>query len=293
MTTSEPLVSVIVPCYNHANFVKICLQSILKQSYQNFELIILDDGSSDNSKAVVESFLESLPASQQRIHFDSHKNIGLCATLNKGLTLSKGEYIAVIASDDIMMLDRLEKQVAYLENNQDVAVCGGNMLSIDDDGVLLSKQKIMPACTLDFDDIFWRDNGGPPAPTAMIRKSALDEAGNYNPDIGIEDLYMWFKITANGHKIGIINDVLSYYRSHDSNMHNNYAWMIDNICKIYSDYQDHPKYAEVVDDFLTSMFIKTAAKDKPLSRSLIKELNWSRQLNKKVKGLLRLAFNWF
>ena len=67
MTTSEPLVSVIVPCYNHANFVKICMQSILKQSYQNFELIILDDGSSDNSKAVVESFLESLPASQQRI----------------------------------------------------------------------------------------------------------------------------------------------------------------------------------------------------------------------------------
>lgn len=293
MHKSQPLVSVVVPCYNHAGFVEDCLRSILKQSYRNFELIILDDGSPDNSKQVIENFINKLTDSPQRIYFDSHKNIGLCATLNKGIALARGEYVVTFASDDIMMLDRLEKQVAYLEANPDVGVCGGSMLGIDDNGVILSKQKTLSACTLDFDDIFWRNNGGPAAPTAMIRKSALDEAGDYDPNSGIEDLYMWLKITANGHKIGIVSDVLAYYRSHDNNMHNNYAWMIDNIQKIYSGYQDHPKYPEVLDNFLTSMFVKTAKKDKAIAWSLLKDLDWSRQTNKKIKGLMRLVFSWF
>lgn len=294
MHKPQPLVSVIVPCYNHAGFVEACLQSILKQSYRNFELIILDDGSPDNSKQVIEAFLSKLPKGcEQHIHFDSHDNIGLCATLNKGIALSQGKYVVTFASDDIMVLDRLEKQVAYLETNPEVGVCGGSMLGIDNDGVTLSKQKTLSACTLDFDDIFWRDNGGPPAPTAMIRKSVLDEAGEYDTNSGIEDLYMWLKITANGHKIGIISDVLAYYRSHDNNMHNNYAWMIDNIQRIYSGYQDHPKYAEVLDNFLTSMFVKTAKKDKAIAWGLLKDLDWSRQTNKKIKGLMRLVFNWF
>ena len=291
MNTSQPLVSVIIPSYNHAHFVEACLQSVLKQSYRDFELIILDDGSPDDSKSVIEGFLEKLSSCRQRIHFDSHSNIGLCATLNKGLSLAQGKYVVIFASDDIMMLDRLEKQVAYLEKNSEVAVCGGSMLGIDNDGVLLSKQKILPACRLDFDDVFWRGSGGLPAPTAMIRKSVIDEVGGYDPAIAIEDLYMWLKITAHGHKMSITSDVVAYYRSHDANMHGNYQWMIDNIRKIYLDYQSHPKYAEVLDDFLTSMLVKTAKQHKNIARDLLKDLDWSRLRGKKIKGLLRLVLS--
>lgn len=287
MSFEQPLVSVIVPSYNHEPFINECLNSIFKQSYNNIELIVLDDGSSDQSYNVIKSL-----SKQHNFYFDHHQNMGLPATLNKGLRLAHGKYIAIIASDDIMMLDRIEKQVNYLEQYSDIAVCGGNMLAIDNKSQLLTKQRIKPACTLDFDDLFWRDKGGPPAPTAMIRKSVIDKVGGYDPDIAIEDLYMWLKITNHGYKIAVLNDVFAYYRKHGANSHRNYAWLIDNALKIYSAYRDHPKYKHVVNDFQTSMFVKIAEHDKKLALKLLKRITWFDRPMKTLKGITRLLFKW-
>ena len=284
---NSPLVSVIVPCFNHEQYVLDCLLSILRQTYTNIELIVLDDGSSDKSLDKIKTLSD-----EYSFHFESHPNMGLPATLNKGIAMSRGKYIAAIASDDLMMLDRIEKQVSLLEARPDVAVCGGNMLSINQKGEVLSKQKIVESIELDFDDLFWKDNGGPPAPTAMIRKNVIVEVGGYKPDILVEDLYMWLKISNKGYKISILNDVLAYYRKHESNSHSNYEWLIENVLKIYSDYRAHPKYHYVVNQFLVSMFVKASGNNKPLAVSLLRKISWRMAPQKITKGIIRHIFSW-
>lgn len=288
VTTNKtpPLVSIIVPSYNHENYISACLASIFEQSYPHIELIVLDDGSSDNSAAIIAEHQKA-----NDFFFETHANMGLAATLNKGLSKATGDYIAIFASDDVMALDRIEVQVDYMEANPETGACGGNMLAIDDAGNILSKRKTLAAASFDFDDMFVKNLGGPPAPTAMIRQSAIQQVGGYNPDIAIEDQYMWLKLGFHGYRVAILENVLAYYRDHGENSHKKYEWMIENVKKIYADYHSHPEYSRVLDRFLTSMILKTAATDKKLARQLFKEVSWRYQPLKKIKGLYRLLAN--
>ncbi len=280
-----PQVTVIVPCYNHQAYVRDCIHSILNQTYPNIQLIVLDDGSSDDSPKILSEL-----AGQHGFHYEHQQNMGLCRTLNKGISLATGKYICTLASDDMMFLDRLEKQVSALEARQDLAVCAGNMINISDSSEVLSKQRIRPRREVDFDDLFWRNVAGPAAPTAMIRKSVLDKVGGYDPDIRIEDLYMWLKITAAGHKVLILNDLVAYYRKHDSNTHSNYRMMLEHETKIISAYSDHPKFETVRKRLLLSTFVKTADRDKKLARELLKEISFWDSPAKVGKGFFRLLF---
>ncbi len=103
MNKQKPLVSVVIPCYNHENFVQDSIQSVIDQTYQNIELIIIDDGSKDGS---VEKIQEMIPACQERFvrfEFRHRPNKGLSATLNEALEWCEGEYYSPIASDDIIL----------------------------------------------------------------------------------------------------------------------------------------------------------------------------------------------
>ncbi|WP_211828568.1 glycosyltransferase family 2 protein [Kistimonas asteriae] len=278
-----PLVSVLVPCYNHQNYVKDAINSILNQTYSNIELIVLDDGSTDNSPAILAELSE-----KHGFYYEHQQNMGLNGTLNKGLSLAKGQYICPFASDDVMFLDRIEKQVALLESRPDVAVCAGNMIAISETGEIASSLKIRPAREVDFDDLFWRKIPGPAAPTAMIRSSVIDEVGHYDPDIRIEDLYMWLKITHAGHKIYILNDVLAYYRKHTGNFHSNYKSMLENELRIIGSYASHPKYNEVKKRLLISTFVKTANRDKLFAKELLGQISFFDAPLKISKGVVRL-----
>ena len=104
----SPKVSIIMPVYNTASFLKEAIESILSQTYSNFEFIIINDGSTDSSKSIIESF------NDPRIKvINNEHNIGIIATRNKGLTYAQGEYIACMDSDDISLPTRIEKQVKY------------------------------------------------------------------------------------------------------------------------------------------------------------------------------------
>ena len=278
-----PLVSVIVPCYNHQDYVRDAISSILNQTYSNIELIVLDDGSTDNSPAVLAELSE-----KHGFYYEHQQNMGLNGTLNKGLSLAKGQYICPFASDDVMFLDRIEKQVALLESRPDVAVCAGNMIAISETGEISSSLKIRPAREVDFDDLFWRNIPGPAAPTAMIRSSVLDEVGHYDPEIRIEDLYMWLRITNAGYKIYILNDLLAYYRKHSGNFHSNYRSMLENELKIIDSYATHPKYNEVKQRLLLSTFVKTSDRDKSLARELLGQLGFFYAPMKITKGIMRM-----
>ena len=217
MTITPPLVSVIIPCYNHESYIEASIMSVLNQTYENVELIVLDDGSKDSSPDIISRLHR-----QHGFYFEPQSNIGLAKTLNKAIGLAKGKYISYIGSDDIMLPDKTATQVDYMESRPDIAVCGGNIIAIDQNGNKHPKQKNPPYREIDFDDVFVGLNAGIAAPTAMMRKDVLDEEGGYDPDIALEDIYMWLKLTSRGHIISGLDSVLLYYRKHPSNTYKNY-----------------------------------------------------------------------
>ena len=108
----KPLVSVICLCYNHARFVREAVESVLNQSYKNIQVIIADDASTDNSIEEIHS-LKATYAPVELLLFS--KNLGNCKAFNEALKLAKGEFVIDFATDDVMMSDRIEKQVAFFE----------------------------------------------------------------------------------------------------------------------------------------------------------------------------------
>ena len=247
MPRDLPLVSVIISCFNHEDYVQACIESVVRQTYSNIELIVFDDGSSDNSPAILKALGE-----KHGFFFQAQENIGLSGTLNKALAMAKGKYINPLGSDDILMLDKVEKQVAFLEQHDDISMLGGNILCIDETGVITPKQRFTAYREVDFDGVFLNLKSGPSAPTTMIRADVLREIGGYNPKNNLEDLYLWLKVTHSGHKIAVLNDVLAYYRIHGTNTTKKYRFMTESILDIYADYQDHPAYARAYNKVLIS-----------------------------------------
>ncbi|WP_044870721.1 glycosyltransferase [Pseudomonas sp. LFM046] len=264
-----PLVSVIISSYNHADYIEACIGSVLAQTYPNVELLVVDDGSRDDSVARIRRL--------QEIHgfdFVAQQNKGLSRTLNETIARAKGTLIAPFGSDDIMLPERLAIQVAHMRDKPEVGICAGNVETIDEAGRVRPKQKLRPARRLGFDDIFLGREPGAPAPTMLFRREAFETVGGYDPEIRLEDLLMKLKITRAGYVIDILGDVLAQYRTHEHNTYKNLRFMIDNVMKTYAIFHDHPAYEEVCARFINSMLMKCARDDKPLARELFSRLPW-------------------
>lgn len=199
-----PLVSVILPAYNAEAWIKESVQSILQQTYVNFELIIINDGSTDRTASILNTFQD------ERIKIIHQKNHGLAASLNIAIPYCSGKYIARMDADDICLPDRLKKQVDFLESNSDYGLIGANAEMIgyngEHDGYfnhpLLSAQ--LKYCLL------W--NCYFVSPTIMFRKICLEKTGSfYEQNDLFEDYHMWSSI-AKHYKIGNLPDVLLRYR---------------------------------------------------------------------------------
>src|SRR5690606_27530759 len=118
MRTPSPLVSVIIPCFNHEKYIKECLLSVINQSYKNVQLIVIDDGSTDRSVEIIKELKQ-----QNDFIFEEQLNSGISKTLNKAITkYAEGEYIAILASDDYWHSDKLSKQVSFIEQNPEYAM---------------------------------------------------------------------------------------------------------------------------------------------------------------------------
>jgi len=279
----SPLVSAIIASYNHSAYVTDSITSVLRQTYPNIELIVIDDGSSDDSVTRIKPLAE-----KHKFYFAAQENMGLARTLNKAISMARGKYFAALGSDDIAMLDKTEKQVAFMEVHPGIAVCGGNVLNINDEGVILKKQKLHPYRELDFESIM-TNKPGIASPTAMIRKSVLDEAGDYDPDIQLEDMSMWLKLTYQGYRIAGLNDVLVYYRKHTANTYRDYEFMYRNMMKTYAPYRDHPLYEPVVNRYRNSALIALAKRgNKAFARKVLQEINPRYYKLKTLRGLMFL-----
>lgn len=236
MSNQEPLVSVVIPCYNHERYVKDCIQSVIDQTYQNIELIIIDDGSKDNSVAKIQKMVDKCKDRFIRFEFINRENKGLTKSLNEALALIKGVYYIVIASDDLMVIDRISNQVDILEGNKQFYACSGSQLKIDMDGNILSKREqnniLYKNCVKSKDNIF-KSSNNIYSPTTMFRTEIIkDIIGGYDETIQVEDLYIFYKSAMLGLKHLQVKNIFTYYRMHSENNHKRYIWMHENKMRI-------------------------------------------------------------
>lgn len=205
-------VSVLLPIYNAERYLAEAIESVINQTFSDWELILTDDGSSDKSKEIIDSFLSK----DKRIKsFSNEANLGLISTLNKGITFCSGKYIGRMDADDIMMPDRLEKQVSFLEENPTYGMCGSNAFVIDQQGEL--KGKIVNITSSDLLKINLLFSVPFVHPSVLLRREVFDEF-QYKPDYKhIEDYKLWVDV-ASRWDVANLPDFLLKYRWHDSNV---------------------------------------------------------------------------
>lgn len=215
MTNQTPLVSVLIPCYNCEKYVEEAVMSIIKQTYSNLEILVIDDGSTDNTKSI----LQKLTQKDSRIRYiKNEENLKLIKTLNKGLDLCNGKYIARMDADDISLPTRIEKQVDFFETHPEIGVVGTYIQIF---GVRKSVWK------MDTKDKYIRAhlfcNSSFAHPSVMMRTSILrDNHLYYNTDYPhAEDYKLWCDI-AQYTKLANIPEVLLYYRINENQVSNKY-----------------------------------------------------------------------
>ena len=241
---SNPLVSIVIPCYNHQDYVQECIQSVIDQDYQNIELIIIDDGSSDNSVQKIEEMINVCQQRFIKFEFRHRPNKGLCATLNEALDKCEGEYISSIASDDIMIYNKTSVQVNYLEKNTNSIGVFGGVGIIDEQGTII-KKSVKSAKKYTFLDILLH-NHTLPAPTNMCRAKDLKKH-KYSTELKIEDWDMWLKLTYKSNRtIDYLPIMFALYRRHENNMSSNNTIMHFGRLEILNQYKSHPLYKQAL-----------------------------------------------
>ncbi|HKV79625.1 MAG TPA: glycosyltransferase [Candidatus Sulfotelmatobacter sp.] len=193
-----PVVTMIVLCYNQSRFVLETLESVKAQTYKSTELIIIDDCSTDDSVAVIERWLRENEI--QCIFIRHEKNQGICKSLNEALAITTGKYISMIASDDIWLTDKIERQVEIMESQpESVGVLYSDAFQIDEDGNSLSQMLIatcrklseLPQGQILSSLLEGNFIGGQ---AALVRRSCYDEVGLYDENLPWEDWDMWMRI---------------------------------------------------------------------------------------------------
>ncbi len=245
MSRTDPLVSVVVPCYNHENYVQECIQSIIDQDYINIELIIIDDGSKDGSVDKIKEMLNICKKRFKHFEFRSRQNKGLCATLNEAIIWCSGEYFSPIASDDKMLKNKISLQIQFMEKHTSFPACGGKIIKIYDDGRMVKSSNFIKFKKLGFKD-FILHKKSIPAPTLLYRFSDLRSIGGYPEDISVEDWFMLLKLTETGKSLAVLPDLLCFYRIHVNNFSKNYIKVYESHLKILKNYKNSEYFDEAI-----------------------------------------------
>lgn len=236
----QPLVSIVIPCYNHELYVQDCIQSVIGQTYKNIELIIIDDGSKDGSIEQIENMKSLCEERFIRFEFRSRSNKGLSATLNEALEWCQGQYFSVIASDDILLPGKLEIQVPILELDAACKGVFGNMILINNLGEECGHE-IKEQKKYSFEDLF-KYTEYLPAPTQLLRLKDLKKVNGFNDKFLIEDWYIFLKILEEGGYCIHINQFFTKYRTHEDNFSKKNNLMTIGQIQIADHFKSHPGY---------------------------------------------------
>lgn len=220
------LVSIIIPCYNHADYVRDCIRSILCQNYSPIEVLICDDCSTDESWNILGELKRELDnACLRSVIIRNNVNIGITKTLNKLLSLSNGDFIKLLASDDMLRGENaISEYVEYFEKNEVQVVIGNGRVvdefqhhPVQEEGRTIYEN----APDLEGSGLFeriYKDNYIF-APGMMVKKEIYNKVGNYNEDLMTEDWELWLRLSLKQKvKFGYLDKELIYYRRNSNSM---------------------------------------------------------------------------
>ncbi len=214
----NPTVSVLIPVYNGASYLRKAIDSILHQTYKNFELLITDDGSTDQSPIILQAYTKL----DQRIQVISRENRGLTPTLNEMIWRSRGEFIAILEQDDIALPERLAQQVEFLRVHPDVVCISGAQELIDEAGRFLTCLQL-PENDQDIQSLALAGHGSMAHPGVMIRRTALVTIGGYDETMTLaHDLDLWLRLGEIGKLANLRNPVMQY-RLHNKSLSERYC----------------------------------------------------------------------
>ncbi|MBE7446933.1 MAG: glycosyltransferase [Planctomycetia bacterium] len=215
MTDTTPLVSVILPTYNCANFLPASIGSILSQTYHSYEIIVIDDGSTDNTKEVLVPFIQRIT------YINLEQNKGLPAARNVGIRSAQGKYIAFIDADDLWMPEKLQTDIEYFGKYPDAGMVYSLHTNIDAEGCVLdgALKKRLPAGNI-FNQLFSEQNFII-ASSVIVRKEVFETTGLFDEQLfNCQDWDMWLRI-AFYFKVAGINKPLVKYRHNPHSLSKN------------------------------------------------------------------------
>lgn len=283
-----PLVSIIVVCYNHQEFISECLLSILLQDYPYKEVIVVDNGSTDASLQEIRRLAKNFDIQV----IENPKN-GVHLAFRLGRARASGKYIVTFSSDDVMAFGRLTAQVEFLENNLEYAACFGNILCIDERSNISGQLNriLVKEADYDFEQVFTK-HVNLYSPTHMYRMSVYDEVGGYDEAFKIEDLALYFSILHRGYKFATLNKLLAYYRIHQNNIHTNYEYMYENKFRLIENYREHILYPKALRQFYLEHFSVFGSYNKIKCITLLPKVIGFFYNKYFLLGLVRLLFDW-
>jgi glycosyltransferase involved in cell wall biosynthesis len=212
--TTSQRVTVLMPAYNAGRYIARAIASVLAHTHGDLELLVIDDGSKDDTFAVA----TACAARDPRVKAITQANAGIAHTMNRGLELAGSEWVFCMHADDLMMPDRIERQLAFLAENPYVAVASSLVLYLNDEDDVVGRgrspftdpQAVKRAV----------ENGEVIAfnhPASVLKKSAVQEAGGYRQEFWpAEDIDLWNRIVERGHRVAVQDEYLLKYRIHGS-----------------------------------------------------------------------------
>lgn len=285
-----PLVSVIIPSYNHAKYITQAIESVINQTYPNIELFVVDDGSTDNSKEIIERL-------QEKYHFEMifQENKGLAKTLTETITTKcNGEYISICASDDFWNLEKIAKQVKFCESRPEFGLCFSKCYYIDSNSEILKNERLYVQekeykSGYIFDDLLLLKYHLPVS--YMYKKTVLSEIGYFPENVFCEDYYMNLKISEK-YPIGYIDEYLLYYR-YETNSASKTLKIMNSQKLILNLYRIHPQYKKAFKEYkiraLSSFSYYSLLKKEALNYLL--NIGFSVDL-RVFKSILKIVFKW-
>lgn len=205
------MISVIMSVYNAEKYLRESIESILHQTYSDFEFIIINDCSNDGSQSIIEEYTQK---DNRIVLINNSANLGLTINLNKAITVAKNEFIARMDADDVSLPDRFKRQLDFFKSNPDIDVLGTYCTDIDELGNVIGERKV-PKTNKDITQMIHIIN---PIchPTVMFRKEKLKKIGFYNEKYKVvQDYDLWLRCSANDIMMHNLSEYLLKYRIND------------------------------------------------------------------------------
>ncbi len=218
MQQNKPLISILVPAFNHEHYIEQCLNSIINDNYPNKEIIIINDGSSDNTDLVVLNWIlknkDRIPVS-----YKYRENKGISATINEMVHMAKGEYLGVIASDDFAINNGIEKRYKYLAKNPHKLAVVGDAIVVDANNKVISESSLSYIRNMDRKRMLTDkglcmeiiSNWGMGGSTNLMHRDLFGLIDNFDPSLIVEDWDFYLKLVSKN-LLGYIDEIVSAYR---------------------------------------------------------------------------------